>query len=147
LRFWFAFVSPLFKGIRDGDYKEIEKKFLNRQAEFVNLTFIELSHELLKQNFQNDKIVEISSYWDRNIELDIYAKTLSGKTVVGSCKYTNAKVKKSELSQLKESCVKANINADIFVIVAKKGYSSELKSQKSENLKLFTLKNFKTLSE
>lgn len=145
MRFWFAFVSPLFKGVRDGDYKEVQERFKNRESEFVNLTFIELSHELLKQNFQEDKIVEIGTYWDRDIALDIYAKTASGKTVVGSCKYSNAKVKKSELSRLQELCKTANIEADIFVLISKRGFSSELKSLKSESLKLFTLKNFKTL--
>ncbi|MFK5938163.1 MAG: DUF234 domain-containing protein [Sulfurimonas sp.] len=147
MRFWFAFVSPLFKGIRDGDYKEIKTRFLNRESEFVQLTFVELSHELLKRNFQDDKIVEIGTYWDRNIELDIYAKTASGKTVVGSCKYSNAKVKKSELSKLQEICTTAKIEADIFVLVSKKGFSNELKSLKSESLKLFTIKNFKSLVE
>ena len=145
LRFWFAFVSPLFKGIRDGDYEEIRKKFTNRESEFVHLTFVELSYEFLKLSFKDDAIVEIGSYWDNNIELDIYAKTASGKTVVGSCKYTNSKLKKSELSKLKESCKKANIKADIFVLISKSGYSKELKSLKSENVKLYTLKQFKSL--
>ncbi len=147
IRFWFAFVSPLFKGVRDGNYEEVKNRFQNRQIEFVQLTFIELSHELLKQNFQDDKIVEIGTYWDRDIELDIYAKTASGKTIVGSCKYTNSKIKKSELTKLKESCSKSKIKADIFVIFSKKGFSSELKSLKSETLKLFTIKNFKSLVE
>ncbi|QSZ40765.1 hypothetical protein GJV85_01070 [Sulfurimonas aquatica] len=147
LRFWFAFVSPLFKGIRDGNYDEIIKRFANREAEFVNLTYIELSHELLKLTFVDDKIKEISSYWDREIELDIYATTTSGKIVVGSCKYTNAKVKKSELKRLEELCEKAGIKADVFVIVSKNGFSNELKTLKGENLKLLSLKNFKKLAE
>ena len=147
MRFWFAFVSPLFKGIRDGDYKEVKTRFENRENEFVTLTFVELTHELLKQNFKDDKIVEIGTYWDRSIELDIYAKTASGKTVVGSCKYTNAKIKKSELTKLQEACATAEIEADTFVLFSKKGFSSELKSLKSESLKLFTVKNFKSLVE
>jgi len=147
IRFWFAFISPLFKGIRDGDYKEVKTRFKNRENEFLTLTVVELTHELLKQNFKEDKIVEIGTYWDRNIELDIYAKTASGKIVVGSCKYTNAKVKKSELTKLQESCTTAKIEADIFVLLSKKGFSSELKSLKSESLKLFSVKNFKALVE
>ena len=147
LRFWFAFVSPIFKGIRDGDYKEIRERFSNRESEFVQLPFAQLSHELLKLNFKEDPIKEISTYWDNNLELDIYAKTASGKTIVGSCKYTNSKIKKSELTKLQESCEKAKIDADIFVIFSKKGFSTELKSLKGENLKLYTVKNFKTLVE
>jgi len=147
LRFWFAFISPLFKGIKEGDYKEVRERFLNRESEFVNLTFEQLSQELLKASFNEYKIVECGSYWDNNIELEIYAKTKSGKIIAGTCKYTNAKVKKSSLTKLQEKCEKAKIKADIFVIVSKRGFSSELKSLKGENLKLFTLKNFKKLVE
>jgi len=148
LRFWFAFVSPLFKGIRDGDYSEVKKRWQNREAEFSNLIFTQLSHELLKENFaKEDPIVEISSYWDKNAEFDIFAKTDSGKTILGSTKYTNAKIKKSELTRLQELAKKANIEADIFVIGSKKGFSSELKALKGKNLRLFTIKNFAKLVE
>ncbi len=147
LRFWFAFVSPLFKGVRDGDFKEVSERFANRESEFLQLPFVELSHEVLKLSFKEDPIVEIGTYWDNKIELDIYAKTKSGKIVVGSCKYTNSKVKKSELTRLQEICTDSKIEADIFVLFSKKGYSSELKSLKGENLKLLTIKNFKKLVE
>ena len=147
LRFWFAFVSPLFKGVRDGDFKEVRERFANRQSEFLQLPFIELSQEVLKLSMKEDPIVEIGTYWDNKIELDIYAKTKSGKTIVGSCKYTNSKVKKSELTRLQEICANAKIEADIFVLFSKSGYSNELKSLKGENLKLFTIKNFKKLVE
>ena len=146
LRFWFAFVSPLFKGIRDKDYTEVKKRWQNREAEFANLIFTQLSYALLQESFkEEEKIKEISEYWDKKIALDIYAKTVSGKTIVGSTKYTNAKVKKSELSRLQELCEKSGIDADIFVIVAKKGFSSELKALKGERVRLYTLKNFKIL--
>ena len=145
LRFWFAFVSPLFKGIRDKEYGEVKKRWENREAEFSNLIFTQLSHTMLQKSFKEDKIEEISDYWDKKIALDIYAKTASGKIIVGSTKYTNTKIKKSELSRLQELCAKSGIEADIFVIVAKKGFSSELKALKGESLKLYTLKNFKML--
>jgi len=146
LRFWFAFVSPLFKGIRDKNYTEVKERWQNREAEFVDLIFTQLSHALIKKSFaKEDPIQEISSYWDKKVSFDIFATTKSGKKIVGTCKYTNSKVKKSELRKLQELCSEANIDADVFVIVAKKGFSSELKSLKGENLKLYTLKNFKEL--
>ena len=147
LRFWFAFVSPIFKGIRDGDYKEVRTLFSNRFGEFLQLPFVELSHELIKLSFVEDKIAEIQSYWDNEIEFDILAKTESGKVVVGICKYTNTKLKKSELSRLQELAVNAGLNANIFVLVSKSGFSNELKSLKGQNLRLITLKNFKKLVE
>ncbi|MEO1953701.1 MAG: DUF234 domain-containing protein [Campylobacterales bacterium] len=145
LRFWFAFVSPIFKGIKDGEFKEFKKRYENHKAEFTDYIFTQLSYELLKQNFTDDKIVEIGSYWNKDIEIDIYAKTASGKTIVGTTKYTNSKMKKSELTKLQQMCKDANIEADIFVLVSKKGFSSELKSLKSDTVKLYTLKHFKTL--
>jgi len=145
LRFWFAFVSPIFKGIRDGDYKELTQRFENRESEFMQLTFVELSHELVKLHFIDDPIVEIGTYWDNDIEIDIFAKTESGKTVIGTCKYTNAKLKKNSLTLLQESAKKANIEADITILISKKGFSNELKSLKGENLKLFNIKSFKNL--
>lgn len=144
-RFWFTFVSPLFKGIRDGDYKEVRERFANRESEFLQLPFVQLSQELLKMEFAEDPLVECDSYWDDETEIDIYAKTASGKIIAGACKYTNTKVKKSELVKLQEKCAKANIAADIFVLFSKEGYTSELKGLKGESLKLFTLKNFKKL--
>ena len=147
LRFWFAFISPLFKGIRDGDHKEVSERFQNRQSEFINLTFEQLSQEYLKLIFEDDKIVDCTSYWDNEVELEIYAKTTSGKVIAGICKYTNSKLKKSEFTNLQEKCAKAKIKADIFVIFSKKGFSSELKSLKGENLRLYTVKNFKKLVE
>ncbi|MEA2092254.1 MAG: DUF234 domain-containing protein, partial [Campylobacterota bacterium] len=145
IRFWFAFVSPLFKGVKEGNYKEVQERFENRRADFVNLVFEQLSLELLKLEFKDDPIVESGSYWDRDVEIDIYAKTASGKRVVGSCRYSNSKVKKSELTKLQEKCAIAKIEPDIYLISSKKGFSSELKSLKGENLKLYTLKNFRSL--
>ena len=147
MRFWFAFISPFFKTIKEGDYKEAKERFTNREQEFFELLFLKLSHELLKKSFKEDPIVEIGSYWDRNIQIDILAKTASGKIVAGVCKYSNSKAKKSSLTKLQELCDLAELTPDICVIVSKGGFSNELKTLKSEDVKLFALKSFKTLVE
>jgi len=148
LRFWFAFVSPLFKGVRDGDFKEVKERWTSYENEFVQLPFTELSHALIKKMRGEDFIMEISQYWRNDgLELDIYAKTKAKKRLIGSCKYTNAKIKKSELTRLDTLANDAGIDYDGMIIVAKKGFSKELKAQKSENLQLLTLKNFKALVE
>lgn len=147
MRFWFAFVSPYFKTIKEGDFKEATESFANRKSEFYELTFKKLAHELIKKSLKDDPIVEIGSYWDRNTQIDILAKTKSGKVVAGICKYSNQKAKKSELGKLQEQCRQAELTPNIYVIVSKGGFSNELKALKGEDLKLFTLKNFKTLIE
>jgi len=145
MRFWFAFVSPIFKGIKEGDYKEIEDRFNKRISEFEGYIFEQLSQEFLKTSFVDDAIVENGNYWDKDTEIDIYAKSRSKKVIVGSCRYTNSKIKKSELTKLQEKAQEAGIKADIFVLFAKNGFSSELKSLKSDALRLYTLKSFKSL--
>jgi len=147
MRFWFSFISPFFKGIKEGDYKEVKESFTNRKEGFSNLTFENLSKELIKKSFKDDRIIEIGSYWDRNVEIDILAKTKSGKIIAGACKYSNAKVKKSELTKLNSKCEEADIQPDIFVLLSKSGFSNELKNEKGADLKLYALKNFKTLVE
>ena len=145
LRFWFAFIAPIFKGIKEGNYAEFNTRYENKGQEFREAVFKELSYALISKSFQEDKIVEIAEYWDRDIQIDIYAKTASGKNIIGTCKYSNAKVKKSEIVKLQELGTKAKIKADICVLVAKNGFSTEVRGLKGEDLKLFSLKNFKQM--
>ena len=145
LRFWFAFVSPIYKGIKDKDYKEFYTLFENKEAEFGNFIFEELAMELLIDLFKEDPLKNFGKYWDEKINIDLLAKTTSGKILVGSCKYINSKIKKNELNNLKEDASSINLNPDIFVIFSKNGFSNELKTQKSDSIKLFTPKSFKLL--
>ncbi len=147
MRFWFSFISPFFKTIKEGDYKESQDRFANREQEFSELIFSKLAQEVMKKSFKDDPIVEIGSYWDRNTSIDILAKTKSGKIVAGICKYSNSKAKKTELTKLKEQTALAELKPDICVVVSKSGFTNEMKNQKSPELKLLALKNFKSLVE
>jgi len=148
LRFWFGFVSPIFKGIRDGDFTEAKERWQSYENEFVQLPFVELSHAVIKKMRGDDFIMEISQYWRNDgLELDIFAKTKAKKRLIGSCKYSNTKVKKSEITRLEKLAKEAGIEYDSLIIVAKKAFSKELKAQKGEHLQLLTLKNFKVLVE
>ena len=143
VRFWFAFVSPLFKGIKEKNYEEFYKKYNNNKAEFSDIIFEQLAHEYLKVTSKDDFIFTLGRYWDDDLNLDVLGKTKSGKIIAGSCKFTNNKIKKTELSNLKEKCNKVKIQADTFILFSKKGYTNELKNlKKTENLQLFTVKNF-----
>ncbi len=145
LRFWFAFVSPLYRGIKREEYNECFDRFNNYQAEFMGLVFEQLCHEYVKTTFKDDEIDEIGRYWDDNNKLDLVAQTKSGKVIVGSCKYSNSKVKKSELNKLKDICKNLKIVSDYVVLFSKKGFTNELKSEKGDSLKLFTVKSLKAL--
>ena len=145
LRFWFAFVSPIYKGIKEGDFKEFHTKFENKVEEFSDFIFEELSLVFLQNYMAEDKIKQIGKYWDEKIVLDLVALTSQNKILVGNCKYTNNKVKKSELTKMIQDCETAGIKPDVFMIFSKSGYTSELKSMKSDSLRLFTVKHLKLL--
>ncbi|MDA3945180.1 MAG: ATPase [Helicobacteraceae bacterium] len=147
MRFWFSFIAPFFKGIQEGDYDKVKKRIESRELSFSSLVFEKLSIELLKKEFKDDPIVEVGSYWDRQVEIDIMAKTASGKIIVGECKYTNTKINKSELTKLKEKSLLAGFEADEFVLFSKRGFSNELNALKNEMLRLYSLEEFKILLE
>ena len=146
LRFWFSFISPIFKGIRDGNFKEFHKEFQNRKTELFQSTFEQLSLEFIKQQFKDEnRVSQLGSYWDNNITIDLVAKTNSGEILCGACKYTNAKLKKSVLTKLQSDIKAVKLPVDTCILFAKNGFSSELKSMKSESLRLYTAKSLKAL--
>ena len=116
---------------------------------FSHLIYGQLVMELMKKSFKNDPnggyIASIGSYWDKNVEIDILAKRKSGKMIAGLCKYSKSKANKSELTKLKEKCAQAELDVDTFVIFSKNKFSSELKKEKGENLKLFSTRNLTSL--
>ena len=146
LRFWFAFISPIFKGIRDGKFEEFHLEFENRKTELFQTTFEQLAREFIKVQFKDEnRVSQLGSYWDNNITIDLVAKTNSGELIGGSCKYTNNKLKKSVLTTLQSNLKKVKLPVDTIVLFAKNGFSNELKSLKNENLRLYTTKSFKAL--
>lgn len=145
LRFWFAFISPIYKGIKEGEFKEFNELYENRKNEFPNFILEELAIETLIDSFVEDKIDKIGKYWDENNEISIVAKTKSGKIIAGLCKNTSSKLKKSELTNLKNICKNIDLKVDSYILFTKKGFSNELKDLKSNDLKLFTLRNLKIL--
>lgn len=147
LRFWFSAVSPYYKGIKEGDFKEMKEKWENTKQSFFDQIYEALVIALVKQSFKEDWVAKIGSYWDKNTEIEILGKTKGDKVIVGSCKYSKSKANKSELSKLQEKCAKVALEPDIFVIFSKNGFSSEFKKEKNDALKLYSLKNLKTLIE
>jgi len=144
-RFWFSSVSPYYKGIREGDFTEVRARLEHMAQDFSDHIYAQLVMEMIKQSFKDDPVEKIGSYWDKRTDIDILAKTKSGKIIAGGCKYGRSKAKKSELTKLKESCAKAEIEPDIYLLFGKGGFSNELKKEKGESLRLFTLKNLKIL--
>lgn len=145
IRFWFASVSPYYKGIRDGDYSEFTKQWNNTKHEFSQLIYKQLVIALVKKS--DNTIAQIGSYWDTEVEIDILAKTKSGKWIAGMCKHSKNKASKSDLTKLRENVTKAGLDVDSFVLYSKNKFSTELKKESSESLRLFSLGSIGNLLE
>ncbi len=145
LRFWFAFISPIYKGIKERNYKEFFTLWQNRKTEFQDFICEELALEYIQDIFKEEGIKLIGKYWNKDINIDILAKTKSGKIIAGNYINSSKKVKKDALNKLKSDCEDMDLKVDIYTLFSKNGYTSELKSLKSENIRLFTLKSFKYL--
>ena len=149
MRFWFAVISPTYKSIKEGDYKEVKERWSRMKADFSTLIYDQLILEVLKQGFKDafegDPIVGIGAYWDKNVEIDILIKRKSGELIAGATKYSRSKANKSELTKLKEKCAQAELDVDTFVLFSKNKFSSELKKEKGEKLRLLSLRNLTSL--
>ncbi len=145
MRFWFSAISPYYKGIKEGDFTEMNEHWSKVKAEFSNLVYEQLVRELIlsafKEAFEGDPIVNIGAYYEKNVELDILAKRKSGAYLAGTCKYGKAKTKKSELTKLKEKCTQAHLEVEHYVIFSKNKFSSEFKKDKEDNVTLFSLRH------
>ncbi|SFV52208.1 hypothetical protein MNB_SV-3-932 [hydrothermal vent metagenome] len=145
MRFWFGVVSPAYRSIKEGNYEEAMKRWKGMESEFTTHIYHQLLLELIavsfKDLFEGDAITGIGSYYDKNVEIDILIKRKSGALLAGSCKYGKQKMKKSELSRLKEKCAQAKLDVDTFILFSKNKFSSELKKEKGEKLHLLSLRN------
>ncbi len=145
LRFWFYFIAPMHRSIVKGNFDSVLERFQERHHSFTGFIFEELSILLLQRKFSEDPLVSTGSYWDRQVELDILAKTESGSIIVGECKWTNTKINKSELTKLQEKCKTVTLEPDIIVLFAKRGFSNELQRMQNSRLQLFSAEDFSDL--
>ncbi|MEA2046995.1 MAG: DUF234 domain-containing protein [Campylobacterota bacterium] len=145
MRFWFAVISPTYKSIKEGEYKEVKERWSHMKSNFFTLIYDQLVLEMLKQGFkeafEGDPIVSIGGYWDKHTQIDILIKRKSGELIAGVTKYSQAKANKNELTKLKEKCTQAQLEVESFVIFSKNKFSSELKKEKGEKVQLFSLRN------
>ncbi len=149
LRFWFAFVEPFAKSIREGNYQPFLDHFHGQFNAFVGFTFEELCdlyiREVLAPKFKSD-ILDSGSYWNREVEIDLFIETIEGEIWVGECKWTNHKVNKKEFHKLEEKCTKLSIVPDKILLFTKRGFSNELDSLKDKRLYRFNAEDLSVLT-
>jgi len=145
VRFWFYFIAPQTKNIKEGDFSQLFKNIDEHINSYTSLVFEELSEVLLNYNLRETQIVSSGSYWDANIEIDILTITDDEKIYVGECKWKNHKVNKKELHKLKEKCEKLEITPNQIIFFSKRGFSKELQQMSSIELALYSSEDFEAL--
>ena len=145
LRFWFYFISPKRRDIEEGNYEKVLENFRQHFQAFVGYTFEELSNEMMKMKLSSLQLINSGSYWDRQVEIDLFASNIDEKLIVGECKWKNHKINKKELNKLLEKCERIEMKADYIILFAKRGFSKELLSLKSRELQLYSAEDFEDL--
>lgn len=145
LRFWFYFVAPFESAIAQGDYTALLQKLDEHHNSFSAYTFEKLSNLFLETQLTKDPIIESGSYWDRQVEIDLYAQRSSGAIIVGECKWRNHKMNKKELHKLRDKCEKINLEPQYIALFSKRGFSNELEQTKDTALLRYSAEDFKTL--
>ncbi|MCW8838325.1 MAG: DUF234 domain-containing protein [Thiovulaceae bacterium] len=145
LRFWFYFIIPYIREIKEGNYINFFESFNEKQNQYTSLIFEELSELLLNYNLRDSQILSSGSYWDMNLEIDILTLTDNGSVYVAECKWTNHKVNKKELNKLEDKCEKLGIAPTQILLFSKRGFSKELESMAGKEIALYKAKDFKAL--
>ncbi len=142
MRFWFATVSPYYKSISTGNFSEFEEKWSQLRGNFSillgNLLVLELVKQSFADKFEDDPIVSIGSYYDKQVQIEILAIRKSGKMLAGECKYSQKEAKINMLNTLKEKCQKAELDIEDYVLFSKNGFSSDLEQMKDAKITLLS---------
>ena len=144
-RFWFTFVLPFEEEIAGGEYSNV-LLFLDRELDkYISFTFETLSNMLIAEDFKQEIITETGSYWDKDIELDLLAKTTSGKIIAGECKWKNQRISKNILNKLQKKCEHAHLKVGYYALFSKSGFSNELLKSRENNILLYDIRAFERL--
>jgi len=145
VRFWFYFIAPQIKAIKEGNSTKILENFQEKHNSYTSLVFEELSEVLLNYHLRDAQIISSGSYWDADMEIDILTITDDNKVYVGECKWKNHKVNKKELHKLNEKCDKLQLIANQIVLFSKRGFSKELTQLQGKQLALYSSEDFEVL--
>lgn len=145
LRFWFYFIAPNMRLLKEGRSDLFLKDFTAKFSSYTSLVFEELSEILLDYHLRDSQIISSGSYWDANVEIDILTVTEDEKIFVAECKWTNGTINKGEWHKLLEKCSKLGISPSQCIFFAKRGFSKELLLHKGRDLALYTANDFTLL--
>ncbi len=141
-RFWFTFVAPHADKIAQGKIAPIQTHIQAELDRYTSHTFEYLANELIRTQSGQERIVESGGYWDRQIELDLLAKTEHGAMIAGECKWKNQKICKNILTKLQKKCDTLPFPIEHYLLFSRSGFSNELKRSKDPRIRLYDLNDF-----
>ncbi len=145
-RFWYIFIVPNKTLLQNDQYEKVLQKITNELDKYISLTFERLCSDLILHSFSQSKIIQSGGYWDKNIELDLLAKTEDGRVIAGEAKWKNQKISKNILNKLQKKCTLAELKVDYFALFSKSGFSNELLKYRDKNVLLYDIDSFKGLT-
>ncbi len=143
-RFWFTFIYPDKEDLAKGVYNPTLKRIEEGLDRYISVFFEEISNLLLEQIYAGE-ILDSGSYWDREVEIDLWIRLIEGGGIVGECKWKNHKVSKNILNKLKKVSQKVGFDVRYYALFSKSGFSKELENLKENELLLYDLDDFKRL--
>jgi len=146
MRFWFGFVIYYRDDLMQQKGDAFLQNFHDHYERLRTLVFEQLCDDLLVEHFADSTpLLSHGSYWNQYSEFDILAVTSDKKLILGECKYKERKVCKNELNKLKAKAAQSGMQADIYALFSKDGFSNELLGMHDENLLLFDLNDLHRL--
>jgi len=149
MRFWFAFVSPNYQSIEEGNYDEFAQKWHKVRDNFPillsNLLLLELVKETCNAKYENDPIVKIGSYYDKKVEIDILAVRKSGAMIAAACKYSKEPAKSNMMQTLIEKCTKAELEISDYALFSKNGFTPEVEVLREKEVLLLSSEELSSL--
>lgn len=135
-RFFFRFLKPNEALIAAGEFDKVLELIFRDFEHYQSLCFELLSKEVLQKKFA---LENVSSYWHRDIELDLYYKD-SEFCILGEVKFKNRKICKNIFNLLQSKAKALNIKPNYYIIFSKSGFSGEFERKREKNLLLFDLR-------
>lgn len=140
-RFWFRFIAFHTKELLGGKYNQIFEMIDPEFNHFVSRGFEVVCSDFVKALEPN--ISSVSTYWDKNVEFDIYGEDSDGRLFIGECKWSNHRTNKNIVSLLKRKCELAHIEPLKIYIFSKSGFSAEFYKSCPKEYELYDLQRIK----
>jgi len=141
LKFYFTFIYKNEDIFNTKDNEVLLELIRDGFDKYISEIFEDLSQDLIKVEFDL-KSAEVGSYWDKHVEIDLFAEGKNGN-IIGECKWKNTKICKNILNSLKKKCKISNIEVWKYALFSKSGFSKEL--LKDKEILLIDLNSFKGL--